>query len=84
GQEALDREANLSKDKIMVDRAIAEFRTAMAEEGIAERMALLDALLKRFQYSANDEIVALTSKIKAEISLGATFLSAGRKTFPSQ
>jgi hypothetical protein len=84
GQETLDREANSSKDKIMVDRATADFRTAMNEEGIAERMALLDALLKRIQYSGNDELVALTAKIKAEISLGATFLAAGRKTFPSQ
>jgi hypothetical protein len=82
GQEALDREANLSKDKIFVDRATLDFRAAMAEEGIAERMALLSPLLKRIQHSTNDEMVALTSKIKAEISLGATFLSAGRTTFP--
>jgi hypothetical protein len=82
GQEALDREANLSKDKIFVDRATLDFRAAMAEEGIAERMALLGPLLKRIQHSTNDEMVALTSKIKAEISLGATFLSAGRTTFP--
>ncbi len=84
GQETLDREANSSKDKVMVDRAVADFRAAMAEEGIAARMALLDTLLKRVQYSTNDELVALTSKIKAEISLGATFLATGRKTFPSQ
>lgn len=84
GQEVLDREANSSKDKILVDGATAEFRVAMAEEGIAERMALLDALLKRIQYSTNEEMVALTSKIKAEISLGSTFLATGRKTFPSQ
>lgn len=83
GQEALDRETNASKEKILSDRATADFRTAMEEERIAERMALLEDLLKRVQYSTQDDMVALTAKIKAEISLGTTFLSAGRTTFPS-
>lgn len=84
GQETLDREANSSKEKILADLATAEFRKAMDETGIAERTALLEPLLKRIQYSTQDDLIALTAKIKAELSLGATFLSAGRTTFPPQ
>ena len=84
GQDALDREANSSKEKIFADLATAEFRKAMEETGIAERAALLEPLLKRIQYTTQADMVALTAQIKAELSLGATFLSAGRTTYPDQ
>jgi hypothetical protein len=82
GQDVLDRETNFSKEKIFADQAVAEFRKAMEETGIVERAALLEPLLKRIQYNTQEDMVVLTGKIKAELSLGATFLSAGRTTFP--
>jgi hypothetical protein len=82
GQDVLDRVTNSSKEKIFADLATAEFRKAMEETGIAERTALLEPLLKRVQFSTQEDMVALASKIKAELSLGATLLSAGRTTYP--
>ncbi|HEY9248939.1 MAG TPA: hypothetical protein VIO38_07395 [Rariglobus sp.] len=82
GQDALDREARQAKDRLGVDKALADFRTAMQETGIAERKALLEELLKRIDYNTGEEMVALATKVKAEISLAVTFLPTGRKTFP--
>jgi len=82
GQESLDRETRESKGKIFADKAVADYRSAMKEMGIAERKALLEALLTRIEYNTEEEMVALAAKIKAEISLASTFQANGINTFP--
>lgn len=82
GQDSLDREAGASKTKTISDMANARFRIAMEETRAAERKALLEALLKQVQYEAQEDMVALTAKIKSEISVTATLLSNGITTVP--
>jgi hypothetical protein len=82
GQDLIDREAGASKTKIISDIANAQFRIAMQETRAAERKTLLEALLKQVQYEAQEDMVALTAKVKSEISVTATLLSNGITTVP--
>jgi hypothetical protein len=82
GQDSLDREAGASKTKIVADLANAQFRIAMEETRAAERKALLEELLKQVKYETQEDMVALTAKIKSEISVTATLLSNGITTVP--